>query len=288
MPVAALLASACSSSPAADVGPAIERVPSSISIRAASQNLWSNKDVMSVFDEEGTRVNFTTSQDNVPNATFSTTEWTGKAPVYAAFCSKKNETTCTPGGVMGVFIKSAQSVSAKEKCSKDGEASVGLISGSPGSYAVEMFSITGFIRMQVKSSIVTKISATAVGSEKMAGYVDVDYASISSGKEDFWIPTDGKSTYSTVSIVPSAGGCFAVGDYLISVLPGKYSKGIKLTSYDDEGTALSETVIGAEEGLTLKRNDEIPVIIEIDSAFEFPGLGFEGVGKGDIVEFDKS
>ena len=286
LPAIALLASACSNSPAADMDPAIERVPSSISIRAASQNLWSNKDVMSVFDEEGTRVNFTTSQDNVPNATFSTSEWTGKAPVYAVFCSRKNETTCTPGGVMGVFIKSAQSVSAKEKCSKDGEASVGLISGSPGSYEVSMKNVSAFIKVNLKTGVVGKISVSSIAGETMAGYVDVDYSKISSDQNDFWTPTGDKSVFSSASIVPASTACFEKGNYLISILPGDYSKGISFTACDDEDNVLAKGTISEGQSLKVNRNDIVEVTVEIDSSFEFNGISTENVPSGDTVYFD--
>lgn len=286
LPAAALLAAACSEKPAAEEKPAVERVPSTISIRAVSEHLWAAKDAISVFDVEGARVDFGTTSDNVPAATFSTSSWTGKAPVYAAFCSKKNDVTCTPDGVMGVFLKSSQGVTAKEKCPKDGEASVGKISGSPGSYEVNMLSISAFVRVNLKTGIVAKVNASAVGGEVMTGYVDVDYSKISAGDADFWTPTDSKSTLQNASIVPAAGGCFSSGVYLISILPGKYAQGIKLTVFDDEGKSLSTTVLGETDGIVLGRGEEVSATVEIDGDFEIPGTGFEPVSFGDTVNYD--
>ena len=282
-----LLAVSCSPEPAAEQERAVERIPDAITIRAHSELLWSNKDAISVFDAEFRRVNFTTSQDNVPSATFSSSSWTGKAPVYAVFCSRRNETTCTPSGVMGVFIKGTQTAGDKGHCPKDGEAAVGIITGSPGSYDVNMKNVGAFIKVNVKTGIVGKINVSSKAGETMTGYVDVDYAKISAGLDGFWTPTHGKTVSASASLVPASGTCFEKGEYLISILPGTYSGGISFVAYDDEGTVLCREILGETSGVTLKRNGEIPVTITIDSSFEFPGTGFEGVSTGDILEYDE-
>lgn len=286
LPALTLIVAACSDRPAAEAEGAIERVPETVTVRAHSERLWSNKDVISVFDTDFNKVNLTTSQDNVPSATFSTKAWTGRLPVYAAFCSRKNETTCTPEGVMGVFIKSAQSTDKKNYCSKDGEAAVGEITGSTGSYEVSMKNVSAFVKVNLKTGIVGKISVSSIGGETMTGYVDVDYAKIIAGQDDYWAPTYGKSVSGSASLVPVSTACFEKGEYLISILPGTYSKGIRFTAYDDEGKVLVKGAISEEQSLKVNRNDFLGVTVEIDSSFEFNGVSSENVPTGDTVYFD--
>lgn len=286
LPALTLIVAACSDRPAAEAEGAIERVPETVTIRAHSERLWSNKDVISVFDTDFNKVNLTTSQDNVPSATFSTKAWTGRLPVYAAFCSRKNETTCTPEGVMGVFIKSAQSTDKKNYCSKDGEAAVGKITGSTGSYEVSMKNVSAFVKVNLKTGIVGKISVSSNAGETMTGYVDVDYAKIIAGQEDCWTPTYGKSVSTSASLVPATTACFEKGEYLISILPGVYSKGISFTAYDDEGKVLVKGAISEEQSLKVNRNDFLGVTVEIDTSFEFNGVSSENVPTGDTVYFD--
>lgn len=286
LPALTLIVAACSDRPAAEAEGAIERVPETVTVRAHSERLWSNKDVISVFDTDFNKVNLTTSQDNVPSATFSTKAWTGRLPVYAAFCSRKNETTCTPEGVMGVFIKSAQSTDKKDRCPKDGEAAVGKITGSTGSYEVRMKNVSAFIKVSLKTGIVGKINVSSIGGETMTGYVDVDYAKISDGQDDYWTPTYGKSVFESASLVPVSTTSFERGEYLISILPGVYSKGISFTAYNDEGNLLAKGIIGEEQGLIVNRNDIVEVTVEVDSSFEFNGISSENVPTGDTVYFD--
>ena len=242
LPTLILIVAACSDRPAAEAEGAIERVPETVTIRAHSERLWSNKDVISVFDSDLNKVNLTTSQDNVPSATFSTKAWTGRLPVYAAFCSRKNETTCTPDGVMGVFIKSAQSTDRKNYCSKDGEAAVGKITGSTGSYEVSMKNVSAFVKVNLKTGIVGKISVSSNAGETMTGYVDVDYAKVAADNVDFWTETPAKSHSSSITLTPSGDAlendAFKAGSYYVSLLPQTYASGILFTLKNKSGDTL--------------------------------------------------
>ena len=282
----ALCAVSCSGSLAAEDEGAIERVPDAVSIRAQSENLWNKSDVISVFDAEFNKVNFKTVQDNVPAATFSTSAWTGKAPVYAAFCSRQNETTCTPDGVMGVFIKASQTSTKKGTCPKEGDASVGKITGSPGSYLVQMKSIAAFVKVNIKTKIVAKVNVTAIGGEIMNGYVDVDYAKLIAAEEPWWTPTDSKATNSSASLVAAGGACFDTGEHLVAILPGTYSKGLKITVYGDDSKPLANAVIGETEGVSLKRGESVSFSVVIDTSSGYEGVSVEKPVVGPSLDFD--
>lgn len=279
------LAAACSKQPAAEDEKAIERIPESISIKANSERMWSNTDVLSVFDSDLNKVNLRTTSDNVPSAQFTTSSWTGKHPLQAAFCCDKDVNEYVPEGIFRLVIKDRQTFRTRESSSKEGEAAVGYITGSPGSYEVDMKNVCAFIRAKLNNPIIASIKATAVGGETMNGFIDVDYDKLVEGSDDFWKLTEGKDGSSTVTAT-FKGGCFETGWYLISVLPGTYSKGIRLSFLNDEDTEILEMTIG-EEGLTLGRNQEVMAEVDIDTSAGHDGVTHEGVTPGQGTGYDE-
>lgn len=282
-----ILSAACSKQPAAEKNPAIERIPESITIKGCSERIWANTDVMSVFDTDLTKVNFRTSNDNVPTASFTASNWTCKAPIWAAFSPSKDTNACTEDGIFSVIIKANQAIAAPDRCSKDSEAAVGKITGSPGSYEVQMKNVSGFIRVKLNTGIVAKMKATAIGKEIMNGYIDVDYAKIEAGAKDFWKITEGKSSSKEAVATPAKDGCFPAGEWLISILPGTYSQGIKISMYNDEETEIYSTTLGEGTGIEILRNDEVTVEVTIDASAGYNGISNEGVTPGQTIGYDE-
>lgn len=287
-----LLAIACSNEPAADPDMAIERIPSSISIRAKADQRWHAGDVISVFDIDLKKVNLSTVNENVFDASFSTSEWTGKTPLFATSCSSKSSMKCTEDGIMTVVVKTTQEMKETGVCSGDGTASVGVVTGTPGSYSAKMDNITAFIRIDIQSSIIAKVVASAPGKEVMCGTVNVDYSKFLLGDKGFWTPTAGEKTYSTVSIIPSPKGSaisgeslFKEGTFLMGILPGTYSKGFEFKVYDDDGSLILKTEL-AKDGITVERNGELEIVLKVDSSAEYSGVSSETVTTGEGVDLD--
>ena len=235
---------------------------------------WTSNDVLVVFDNENTGVNFTTTADKTSYATFTTSNWTGKTPVYAS-CSQAGADAACSSGILTVKLDPAQVVKDKSTYAENASASVGIVSGNVGEYTIsEMKNVQGLIRFSLKTGFVGSISVEAVNGEAIAGFVDVDYSKIAGGESAFWTATPGKKQSSTITLTPDGNaakdGLFDAGVYYVSVLPQTYAKGLRFVVMDKGGDTLCSRTVGSETGLSIARSKIVKLDGNLDNIDTLP------------------
>lgn len=236
---------------------------------------WRNTDVLVVFDSNLTGVEFTTTASNSTTATFITDKWTGKAPHYAAaYCPNYGEArslTAPAEGVMSVKFRAAQVLDNLKSSGFMSSACVGKVEEQDGDYVIsQMKNVMGFIGFSFAGTNVRSIEITANGgNEKLAGWVDVDYAKLIAGEAAFWTPTQNKTQEDKITLTPAsnakaASNDFKPGTYYAALLPQTYAKGLKITLLDAEKNVVAERTVGASSGVTIKRSDITPMKGNLD------------------------
>lgn len=255
-------------------------------LRNGSKVNWVKDDKLQVFTDAQVRVQFTTTDSDVPTAVFTTTEWPeGAKPTYATSTYGSTSCACTTDGVITTLVNNSQVHYNVESYGKFASASVGKIEESDGAYSIEeMKNVTGLIKFSFEgsgSAAIKSMKVESVGGESVSGWVNVDYAKLVAGDADFWTAATGKAQYSSVttscyatSSCASPEGGFKSGViYYVAVLPQTYSKGLRLTLTRADGTEASRIMGGS--GLTINRSKIKVVETPLDHALTFT--------KADIV-----
>lgn len=295
------LASSCSKEPAKQDNPGLPKISNELIITANTSStrtelgagnsvLWVNDDVLYVFDQDGTGVAFDMVSNNGSSASFETSEWTGKTPVYASSSQAGNDAACNASGVFTVKLSPEQSIHAANTYGKNASASVGKITDNVGTYTIdEMKNVSGLLKFSLKSNEVASIVISAVGSETMAGFVDVDYAKVAADNANFWTETPAKSHSSSITLTPSddalENNAFKAGSYYVSLLPQTYASGLLFTLKNKSGDTIGTQTIGATGGVTITRSkiketegfldsiDMLPASFTVDIVFDDKPFG---------------
>lgn len=216
--------------------------------------VWSAGDVLTVYDQDGTPVEFTNSTGAGTTATFSTTSWTGKVPVCAVY--GENSAYNLTSGVVGINIPSSQTAPAGS-FALSASPSVSAVSSSDGNYSVStMKNVASLLSFTFSSGneIVSLLIEGANG-EQIAGSVNVNYPSMS------WSAGSSPATYILLS---AEGGTFLTGvPYYAAILPGVFNNGLKFTITDSDGNVRIKEV-GKELGMEFMRG-RICSFEEVDS-----------------------
>jgi hypothetical protein len=223
--------------------------------------LWAATDTLMVFDKTLTGYKLGTT-DLTSKAIFYSHKWGGDSPTYAGYSSAGQEITYLSEGVFGVTLPAEQSFDAVNTYAAGGIVSIGKITGNRTAYIINpIYNISGLLKVSMKDPTAKSITIEAIGGEKMAGAVDVDYALLAAGNPAFWTPTAGKEQSSSVTITAAEGsvasteeGCLQTGAYYISVLPQTYSQGLRVTVPYGDGTTLVR-LYGEAEGFVIPRSD---------------------------------
>lgn len=270
--VAALAAGVCSCSdePATEPVRGNVRYSVSLNIRTGSEAMpsrdgfWTELDTLVVFDLDNAGVKFVTGADGTsPTAVFGTGDWTGKEPFYASVSERADEASCTDG-ILSVVLSPTQKSKAPELCPLNVSAFVGKVKADVDNSRIdEMKPVMGFIRIPFVKTDIASVTASAVGGETLAGRVLVDYGKLSSGESNFWTASSGVSSVTLVpgesAVAGDTEGCFRAGAWLLAVLPQTYSQGISLSFSGADGSVLYSYTVGADDGLTVGRNETVTV-----------------------------
>lgn len=204
---------------------------------------WSANDVLTVFDQDGTPVEFVNSTGAGTTATFSTTSWTGKVPICAVYSNAPTYDVTT--GTAGVTVPSVQQAPAGSFAS-GANPSVGLVTSDDGKYSVAtMRNVAALLSFTFTGDVdVLSLKIEGGDGEQIAGTANVAYPSMD------WVA--GASPATEVVLTPQ-GGTFTGGvTYYAVLLPGTYSKGLKFTIIDANGESRIKEV-GKELGMELLR-----------------------------------
>ena len=207
-----------------------------------------------VWERDGNAVNLKVNKDN--DSVFFSYDWIPDAvPVYAAFPSTE-ETSCKDG-IFEIKAGTEQKVSVPGKI--ETFVAVGSVTGANRqSYNVSpLRNITGFVELGFTLPFIESIILEAPGGEPLAGSVSVDCGKLEKGEDAWFTVIDGSPS---VTVSPAeAGGFIEAGAYYVSVLPGYYSKGLKITVNYKNGLPLEKTY-GETTGLTVSRS----AVLEVD------------------------
>ena len=204
---------------------------------------WSANDVLTVFDQDGTPVEFVNSTGAGTTATFSTTSWTGKVPICAVYSNAPTYDVTT--GTAGVTVPSVQQAPAGSFAS-GANPSVGQVSLNGGEYTVAtMKNVAALLSFTFTGDVdVLSLKIEGGDGEQIAGTANVAYPSMN------WVASASPAT--EVVLTPQ-GGTFTGGvTYYAVLLPGTYSKGLKFTIIDANGESRIKEV-GKELGMELLR-----------------------------------
>ena len=221
---------------------------------------WSKSDTIMVFDEENNGIKFSTIDDRVSHAVFSTFNWSGKRPAYASLSNLPTMEAICENGIMAVRLPDQQWITDRNFPAKGTAASVGEVSGTEGAFAVEaMKNISGLIRITFENPNIAAVRIESNAGEPVAGTVRADYNKLAGGDTPFWTAISGK-TSTSVTVCPSRGvtnenGCFNPDSIYVAVLPQTYAKGLKFSLLDKNGDTILSKNEGYEGGLTVHRND---------------------------------
>ena len=311
----------CSKEPAQQENPGCPKISNELTINAKATTktslgnnnsvIWVEEDILIVFDHEGTGVEFEMIANEESSASFKTNEWTGKTPVYASCSQAGNDAACSTDGVLTVKLASEQHIHAANTYGKNASASVGKIIDNVGTYSIdEMKNVMGLLGINLKSTEVASIEVEAIGSENMAGFIDVNYAKMEAGETDFWTATASKMQSSSIILTPTddalENDCFKAGSYYISLLPQTYSQGLQFTLKDKNNQLLATKTIGAEGGVTISRSaikntdgfldmiDMLPETFSVNIVFndkpfgDYPSQADQDSGRGEEYVYDYS
>ena len=224
--------------------------------------------LMKVWEKNGNAVDMQINKDK--DSVFFSYDWIPDAvPAYAAFPSSE-DLTCTTDGTFGLTVASQQKVSGADEI--ENFWAVGKVTGANRtSYKVSPIrNITGFITFEIAFPAVESIVLESLGGEPMTGKVSVDCGRLDEGNSDF-VTADAAGAVSSVTLVPSEDGALlAAGTYYAAVLPGKYSKGVRLTVNYKQGLPVVKTFF--EGGMTISRSslfqlDDEPVDDDLPDEF---------------------
>ena len=222
---------------------------------------WSAGDVLTVFDESSTGVTFTTDALSVP-AVFSTVEWTGKKPVFAAY-SGGAPAYDAQTGIAILNLPVQQMLSESKNADNKAMPAVSVIADDVNEdYNIEsMTNVAGRIALRfLTDTKVKSVKVQGVNNEPLAGSFKYDVASqiISEASE------------TVVTLTPS-GETFEGGSTAyLAVLPGTYPNGIKVTMTMTDNSLLTKTY-GEDGGIVVSRNQDVSLPEAIDTpAVSFP------------------
>lgn len=308
----------CSKEPAQQPAPGCPKISNELTITAKAATktalngtsvVWRNTDVLVVFDNDGTGVQFATEDHDAAAATFTTTDWTGKTPMYASSSQAGAEAAGTPAGLLTVKLDPQQNIHAIGTYGANASASVGKITDNVGTYSIEaMKNVMGLVEFTLKTNVVASIEVESVGGEKVAGFVDVDYALLVADDAGFWTATASKEQSSRITLLPVddaiENGTFKAGVYYVSLLPQKYAQGLKFTLKDKDGAVLATRKIGTAAGLTIGRSvitktegfldsvDKLPATVTLELKFNdkpmgatLPDMDQQDSKKGEVYQY---
>lgn len=205
--------------------------------------IWSAEDVLTVFDQDGTPVTFSNATGVGTTATFSTTSWTGKVPVCAVYSDAPTYDVTT--GTAGVTVPSVQQVPAGSFAS-GANPSVGQMSLNGGEYTVAtMKNVAALLSFTFSGDAdIVSLTIQSGAGEQIAGTADVTYPSMD------W--EAGEFPATSVELTPMEGTFMDGATYYAVILPGTYSKGLRFTYTDANGTNHIKEV-GKELGIEILR-----------------------------------
>ena len=230
--------------------------------------------LIKVWEQGGNSVDLTINKDK--DSVFFSYEWFPEAiPAYAAFPSTE-EATCSSEGLFSVTLDHQQKISGASEI--ENFVAVGKITGANRtSYkASPMKNITGFLCLEVAFPNISSIDIEAVGGEPVAGQVSVDCAKLEKGEADYMTVVS-ENQLNSVSLVPAdPEGTINAGKYYAALLPGTYSKGLRVTVNYKQGLPVVKTYF--EDGVTIRRStltmlddepidDDLPDEIRVDLKF---------------------
>ncbi len=246
---------------------------------------WSKNDTIMVFDEGNSGVKFSTREDQVNQAVFSTFIWSDKKPAYASLSSLPTKEASCENGVLTVRIPEEQPITDRNFPSEGTLAAVGKVTGTTGAYSVDaMKNVSGLIRITFENPNAAAIRVESNAGEPVAGVVKADYNKLAGGDNNFWAPVSGKTT-TAITLRPSTGvadanGCFKPDSFYVAVLPQTYAKGLRFSLLDKQGKTILSKSEGYEGGLTILRNDinvpesglddNLPAVIQVNLDFYNP------------------
>ena len=266
--------------------PEVTGIPLTIAVGAETKTVfdeksrqayWQKTDKLYVFDNENAGVEFTADQEGSAlkaSTTFSTENWTGKTPLYAAY-SRAAAPSSTSTGVLRVKVPSEQMINNANSFAQTANPSVGKVEMVEEAYVVEeMKNVGALIVFTFKDGTqVTSVTIEGGNGEQVAGEVDVTYSDLKWAAVENGAATKVELTSNASNAKLSTDGCFRTRDdagnilkYYAVILPGTYSKGLKFTLKMKDGSTLEKTV-GASAGLTVERNS----VKGFDKAIDFTG-----------------
>ena len=226
-----------------------------------SPSAWVADDMVTIFDENGNAVAFTTDAKADP-AIFSTREWTASRPLYAAFSSGTSSFDASVG-TLSLQLPVQQRIetgAAADRRAMPAVAAVEEIAESDYKIS-EMKNVAGRIAMRFLSDTkVRSVKLQGVNSEALAGNFTYD---INAGSA-----TDASENILTVT---PAGETFEGGSTIYAtVLPGNYAGGIKVTMTLSDNSIMTK-IFGEDTGIVVERNKDtvLPEIVDLPSV-EFP------------------
>lgn len=229
-------------------------------INAEAPSTWMADDVVAVFDQDNASVPFTTTE-TAASAMFSTTEWTGKTPVYAAFTSGTAAYDVASNNVT-LTVPVQQQISAGTDSDHKAMPAVAEIKSTDSDFGVApMTNVAGRVAM-------TFMSDTKVKSVKIQGVADEAIAGTFKYNVNDQSITEASETI--VTITPS-GETFEGGSTVYAaVLPGNYASGLKVTLTLIDNSLMVKT-FGENGGIVVERNKDVilPEIVDLP-AVAFP------------------
>jgi len=240
---------------------------------------WTKTDRLFVFGEKQGDIQQTVFSPEFTSpcksGVFSTTSWPdGYVPTYASNSNgsidNPSKLTCTADGIIRAFINPTQKIANVGSYGQSASASVGeVVFDNVNYYIPKMLNVPSLLRVNVEKDNISEIKIETIGEEFIAGYVDIDYAAISSGQAEYWSAVEGEKSIvlKAVGTAASESGCFLTGTtYCACVLPQTYEQGFKITMTDIDGK------VGAREvakPIRMPRDTVRSFAKAIDTGIEF-------------------
>lgn len=232
-----------------------------VPISIESPSTWASDDVVAVFDVDGNAVMFTTDAKAEP-AIFSTNEWTASRPVCAAFSSGTPSFNVS-AGTLSLQLPVQQRIESgtvADRCAMPAVAAID--ENTESDYTIsEMENVAGRIAMRFLSDTrVKSVKLQGINNEALAGSFTYDVnAGIVTGAAE------------TIVTVTPSGETFEGGSTIyVTVLPGNYAGGIKVTMTLSDNSIMTK-IFGEDTGIVVERNKDtvLPEIVDLPSV-EFP------------------
>lgn len=230
----------------------------SINVGAEVPSVWVKGDALTVYDVNGASVSFTTDADTTP-AIFSTTEWTGEAPAYAAFTSGTSTLDLAGGdAVFGVNIPAQQKIDASGSADHSAMPAVAAVEADATlDYKItSMSNAAGRIALTFMAGTKAKsVKIQGMDGEALAGAVSVKLSDLSCSV----------TAPETSVIITPDGDAFTEGDTVYAaILPGTYAKGLKFIVTDTDNRVI-ENVFGEDTGIVVARNQDTVLPDAVDT-----------------------